>query len=806
MEKRIGGIHIMEQYGVQYENQYNERKKSVVNYLDDVINFLQNQGQEKKDVISSLEKLKENVEHNLFSIVLVGEFSAGKSTFLNALMHKKILPSFTSETTATVNFLRHKDEAKNGEAGIVYYNDGHQEILPNLELKTIENVVSTRGDKGNDRIATKINHVDLFLDSDFLKKGVMLVDSPGLNGVEANHREITEKQIRASHASIFVFSADHPGSKTDFEFVKALRKQYGNESNNIFYILNKIDMIRKNEGQTVESVVEDLKKSYKKQFPEDKTMPHIYPVSGHEALRARDNLYANSLSESNGIEKILSDEQRQQIEKNSRMGDFEKRLWKYLTEGEKVKAQLLEPIKISMSEIAIEKSKLEEEQELLKNKESSEELVKQREYLERKIEELNAEKKKIENPLNTKIDKLIRDLNETFKSNCEKLEEFIRSEVESITDVEEINEYANSLTDELDRKYQKFIRSTENNLEKEIIYIAQEECVEYFSEINSKLMEMGNKSITKIDIDKFNNKITETNSDFEQKEEELDDIENRIDVIKKKQIELEKQSIQTQAEEREIEKQNEELERLRFNKETLINNFAPSVTYVTETEWIKRKRGGLLGGIVSILIGDKEDKIEKTVKDIAAIDEAKKEQNQKIKNINEQIEKIEEYKNNIIKVGKSSKVIDYEINRNRDELKELRDEYNKKQEKFIENMKKNAEKACRKLSKDIRYYVEDCSEKYISSMELYLNSQKREYIQMTKDIFQGNINEKLKEHNEKLEKILNSINTEGKERDERLKAIEDSIENINILQNKAIEIQCDLENNLNDEIEQEKIE
>ena len=75
----------------------------------------------------------------------------------------------------------------------------------------------------------------------------------------------------------------------------------------------------------------------------------------------------------------------------------------------------------------------------MKNKESSEELVKQREYLERKIEELNAEKKKIENPLNTKIDKLIRDLNETFKSNCEKLEEFIRSEVESITDVEEIN-------------------------------------------------------------------------------------------------------------------------------------------------------------------------------------------------------------------------------------------------------------------------------------------------------------------------------------------------------------------------------
>ena len=59
----------------------------------------------------------------MFSIVTVGEFSAGKSTFLNALMHKAVLPSFSTETTATVNFLRHKDMAEPGQAGVVYYRE-----------------------------------------------------------------------------------------------------------------------------------------------------------------------------------------------------------------------------------------------------------------------------------------------------------------------------------------------------------------------------------------------------------------------------------------------------------------------------------------------------------------------------------------------------------------------------------------------------------------------------------------------------------------------------------------------------------
>ena len=59
--------------------------------------------------------------------------------------------------------------------------DGSVKKLDELSVETLENVVSTRGDSEEAKIAATVNHVDLFLDSDFLKEGVMLVDSPGLN-------------------------------------------------------------------------------------------------------------------------------------------------------------------------------------------------------------------------------------------------------------------------------------------------------------------------------------------------------------------------------------------------------------------------------------------------------------------------------------------------------------------------------------------------------------------------------------------------------------------------------------------------
>lgn len=305
-----------------YKQVYTQRKNEVTAFLAQSIQEVRALG--RSDEAQSLQVLMDNVEKDVFSIVVVGEFSAGKSTFLNAMMHKRVLPSNSGETTATVNFLRHASCAPNGEAGIVYYRspEGRTETLQDLELSTVENVVSTKGDDGEDTVAARIDHVDLFFDSDFLKDGVMLVDSPGLSGLAAHHREITEEQIRRSNACIFLFNACQPGSKSNFEFLHNLK----NWNSNTFFALNKVDQINEGEGKSVEEVTEYIKKTYCEQFPEEKEMPHIWPISAKKALAARDKSI-QKIKGPFGVQPIETEEDRRALENASRMEAFEDRLW-----------------------------------------------------------------------------------------------------------------------------------------------------------------------------------------------------------------------------------------------------------------------------------------------------------------------------------------------------------------------------------------------------------------------------------------------------------------------------------------------
>lgn len=265
-----------------YKQNYDQLKSCVLDYLEQSGQQLRNWG--KEDRAEDLEKLRKQVSEDLFSIVLVGEFSKGKSTFLNALMHKRILPSFIAETTATVVFLRHADQAPDGISGRVFYNNGTTRDLFDLGRDTIEKVVSTRGEKDGIKIAAAVDHVDLYLESAFLKNGVMLVDSPGLNGIQEGHRQLTERQIQASHACVFMFSAEQPGSLSEFETIRQLRQN----SNNIFFVLNKISKINHAEGDTVESVTESIVRNYRSQFPEAIDIPKIWPIDSYDALIARD--------------------------------------------------------------------------------------------------------------------------------------------------------------------------------------------------------------------------------------------------------------------------------------------------------------------------------------------------------------------------------------------------------------------------------------------------------------------------------------------------------------------------------------
>lgn len=787
---RIRGVKMC-----NYLQEYKERKQTVVDYINSTIDIVIKQGENES--ADNLKKLADNVEKGLFSIVLVGEFSAGKSTFLNALMGMRILPSFTSETTATVNFLRHSTEAPNGEAGIVYYNDGHQEVLKELTLDSVANVVSTKSNMGKEGVALSVDHVDLFLESEYLADGIMLVDSPGLNGIAANHLEITRRQIEKSHAAIFMFSADHPGSKSDFEHLEELRSK----SKNIFFVLNKINVINPSENVTVESVINDLKDSYHKKFPEENEIPEIWPVAANAALAARDKNYQYQ----NG-EVVTTEARRSELEEISRMKAFEKRLMEYLTTGERTRDQLLEPVNKSIESLKRLMDTLDDEKQVLSNKEIAEDFLKEKEAVEKQQKELERNKKSILEPIRGEIFASISRMKNAIGSNIERIQENIIDEIKLLDDPEELRNFADDLEDSLDRKYRHLIRNIQDDVYSEILDIAQNKCYDYLSDLDQKFNAIHDVSLD-INLNKrFEFKKINISDNIQSFNNQIEELETEIAKINNKAEDLQQQMSSTSRKESLIEELKSRKKELQERRNYIIDNFPippKEISYGTEEYY--RDRKGALGVFAQLFCGQKKD--TKTVKHVysEAHDYAIKERDGKVEIINSELEEVnrELAKFNIPELDSS--YFRSLLERNDKQKDALFEKIKDLNEKIQDNINANSKKECRSLKTQIKKYVEERSDDLENLLKKVLDGQKNEYLKAVKEIVAITIDNELTDCKERLAHIVNVINTNGKDRDNRLKEIETSLEEIGKLMEAGIDLKTELQSSLQGYIRQSSI-
>lgn len=398
---------------MSYQNleAHTQRKEQVLTLLSHAADVMSKM--DRKDDADALQQMSKDVEYGRFSIVVVGQFSAGKSTFLNALMGEKYLPSFQTETTATINFLKSVDDNDGKSQLVVKYKDGHEVVSDDVSKGNIEKYVSVKGDN----VATTIEYVTLYLDSKFLKGGVTLVDCPGLGGVLENHAEITRNQIKKSHAAIFMFNANQPGSASDFKALKSLKSR----CQSTLIVLNQIDNIKKSE-QSVDDVINNLKENYRKQFPND-PLPEIWPIASYPALVARSmqNLDYHD-------RKDFTAKEKEGFLKKSRFEQFEDRLIRYLTNGEKAKLELLAPVekvKSCLKEAQEEiDSQIKDLEENTDGKKFAEEIA----NLQSEIDGLEKNLKDKESGLTSKIKDLIRNTTNDIKArSLEIRDEYIKS-------------------------------------------------------------------------------------------------------------------------------------------------------------------------------------------------------------------------------------------------------------------------------------------------------------------------------------------------------------------------------------------
>ncbi|REK76085.1 dynamin family protein [Paenibacillus paeoniae] len=272
--------------------------------------------------VQELQQLRNNLALGRFEIVVVGEFSTGKSTFINALIGRKVLPSKAQPTTATINYIRHVNENPHGvEEAIVFFEDGRSERVPSQQLEQYVTEMSTLFS-----VVEEISHVDLYVESPYLEDGVVVVDTPGMQSLHKKHDEITRKQIAVSNASIFLFNINHAATRTEFMFISEIQKSL----DRIFFVANRCDEVDISE-QSLESVVASIegKLQYNDYFEVKSGYAKVYPISAAKALYQR--IGGELATEKERADAFL-------------YGNFEEKLWTYLTQGEKAREMLVQPL------------------------------------------------------------------------------------------------------------------------------------------------------------------------------------------------------------------------------------------------------------------------------------------------------------------------------------------------------------------------------------------------------------------------------------------------------------------------------
>jgi GTP-binding protein EngB required for normal cell division/Tfp pilus assembly protein PilF len=171
-------------------------------------------------------------------VAVMGEFNAGKSSFVNALCGEAVAEVGVTPTTATINVLRYGPRG-----GRVLYHDGRAEELPPAALRPFLAALDDAG-------AAAIRTVEIFMPLDLLRR-VEIVDTPGLNSLRPEHEAIARGFLTDADAIVWLFSVNQAAKATERDAL-ALAQAAGKR---VLGVLNKADQASADEIAEIEGHV-----------------------------------------------------------------------------------------------------------------------------------------------------------------------------------------------------------------------------------------------------------------------------------------------------------------------------------------------------------------------------------------------------------------------------------------------------------------------------------------------------------------------------------------------------------------------
>ncbi len=244
--------------------EYQEQKSSVLAALREIAELAQQSGAETLAIKLRSDRIP-RLENDRFHLVVLGEFNHGKTTFVNALLGRAVLPVGVMPTTAVIHRIRFGEPA----SASAQYSDGTERAISVDDLKQFE--VGGKQD-------SSVQHIDLLYPAPVLREGLVLVDTPGVNDLNEARAEITYDYIPRSDAIVFLLDAGQILKESERSFVSG--KLLSASKNKVLFVVNKVDLLSDEEQK---EALAYARKHLEELVPD----PKVYALSAQRALEGK---------------------------------------------------------------------------------------------------------------------------------------------------------------------------------------------------------------------------------------------------------------------------------------------------------------------------------------------------------------------------------------------------------------------------------------------------------------------------------------------------------------------------------------
>ena len=240
--------------------------------------------------------IENRASSNILRLAVIGTFSSGKSTFINALLGTRFLISKNEATTATSTHIRFSEKlfARITLSDGVTIFEASERNFKTVWKKLVKKIGLTEYIRkknfreffaeltANEAIANFISKVELFIPSNFKLPNLEIIDTPGFNSGEKRglrHKNVTKELLKNYADGVIVIIPAYAAAGDDLlNFLKVNVPSFAVDD--AIFVLSHADEIDEDE---LEDVVEYVGRQLKKCFNLD-LLPSVFPVNSVNEL------------------------------------------------------------------------------------------------------------------------------------------------------------------------------------------------------------------------------------------------------------------------------------------------------------------------------------------------------------------------------------------------------------------------------------------------------------------------------------------------------------------------------------------